>query len=363
MRNFIVLLLLPAVFYSCKFSSKEKKQESCMIKLNDTKQTVLTHEDVMEIKEWVALDSQDDAILGDISRIEAINGKYYLLDKVIQKCVLVFDEQGKFLRKIGKVGQGPGEYAQIVDFTVHKNTVTILSPQSTIYQYDLQGTFLQSKQISQSLLWNIAACNDKYLLSSAHRTYTEGENAFLLYAFDEAWNLKGKWLQVLPKQMPTLPLISATMQSARGKLFYCDVFTNAVYQFDSKNNKVSTAYALSFLAPVPQHVYADVMSFMQRQREYDFLHEAVINEKYALFCHAHQGDYNLAVADSEGNLLKNGRFQGRFPKTFHGQGEELVSTVSANEYLTYWKEQPIVQCKDSIAEEDNFLLLKWTVKQ
>ena len=51
------------------------------------------------------------------------------------------------------------------------------------------------------------------------------------------------------------------------------------------------------LKVIMENIFANVMDFMGKQREYDFINEAVINEKNILICYVRQGNYNLAIID------------------------------------------------------------------
>jgi hypothetical protein len=199
-------------------------------------------------------------------------------------------------------------------------------------------------------------------MSSNHHTYTEGENAYLLYAFDSDFNFKGKWMQVLSERMPTLPLLSSALQIVGNEVYYCDVFTNSIYSYMCDTDSVAGKYDILFPAPVPENIFANVMDFMGKQREYDFINEAVINEKNILICYVRQGNYNLAIIDFDGTILKNGRYSGHFPKVFHGSDKELLSPVSADEYLSYWEKLPVIHYNGIVSPESNFMILKWIMK-
>lgn len=334
------------------------------LRLEDSSAKVLTQADVMNVIDWIALDTSEMAILGDISKIETYENTYYVLDKVIRKSIFVFDEQGKFLRRIGRIGQGPGEYIHIYDFAIDrkKGHIAILTDASTVYLYDLQGNFITSKQVDKSLLWNITSMDHGYLLSSNHQTYVEGENAYLLYAFDSDLNTIGKWVHVLPFQMPTMPLMSSSLQSVDGNAYYCDVFVNGIYQYDNKADSVMKVYDVQFTYPLPDEIKVDLMTFMSKQRDYDYLYEMAVAEKGKIMLHyICRGEFNFAVV-SDGVILQQGHYQGRFPKVFHGSDGEFVSPISVEEYIEYWKEQEMKLYTDSVGIEDNFLLLRWKLK-
>lgn len=360
--NIFVLLVLILSYTSCNKSGNESKL--CTVKLDDVEDKTLTYSDIIEVQEWIALDSLNECIIGDVAKIEEFNNEFYILDKTIRKCVLVYDEHGKYLRRIGRIGQGPGEYAEINDFAVNRKAgcVAILSGLSKVYVYSLEGEFRTSKQVSESMLWNITDSDCGYIMSSNNQTYTEGDNAYLLYAFDDDLNFKGKWIRVLSDRMPTLPLLSSALQTVEGEVYYCDVFTNSIYAYNCHADSVAKNYDIHFSAPVPGTVFANVMEFMQKQRDYDFIVEAVVGEDNTLLCYACGGNYNLAVIDANGVVLRNGRYIGRFPKVFRGSDKAYLSPVSADEYLSHWKDLPIKHYNGAISPESNFMILKWTMK-
>lgn len=63
------------------------------------------------------LDTISNALIGEITKMAVCNEKIIIFDQLIRKQVLVFDKTGHFLYPIGQVGQAPGEYTEITDFT------------------------------------------------------------------------------------------------------------------------------------------------------------------------------------------------------------------------------------------------------
>lgn len=123
MKHISIIFLLILLF-SCTSRDKSNNEGiTYTIKLADNQKTDLKYSDIIDVQKWIALDTLNECIIGDVAKIEDFNKEYYVLDKTIQKCVLVFDEHGKYLRRIGKCGQGPGEYVQIYDFTINKRLV------------------------------------------------------------------------------------------------------------------------------------------------------------------------------------------------------------------------------------------------
>ena len=85
-------------------------QEGVVLDLTETGTDTLGFCDVFDVVGVVPLETTDECLLGYVSKVEVVDGNYYVLDGQ-RKAVFVFDGQGTFLRRIGIVGHGHGEYA------------------------------------------------------------------------------------------------------------------------------------------------------------------------------------------------------------------------------------------------------------
>jgi len=98
--------------------------------------------DIFEKIEIIPLETTDSSLLGDIYGIAFYNNHYYIGDSR-GNYLFCFDEKGKFVRKIGKVGQGPEEYITAsLTINSYKDVVEALNPMGVLYVYDLSGKFV-----------------------------------------------------------------------------------------------------------------------------------------------------------------------------------------------------------------------------
>jgi hypothetical protein len=73
--------------------------------------------DVFDSVTLIPLETVDESLIGDVSKITMTDSSIYVLDQQSQS-VLKFNRQGKFLCKINRVGVGPNEYMELEDFTL-----------------------------------------------------------------------------------------------------------------------------------------------------------------------------------------------------------------------------------------------------
>jgi hypothetical protein len=89
------------------------------------------------------LETTDESIFYEIDKILIHDDVYYLLDKK-QSAILTFNKNGKYLKKLMKIGLGPGEYVSLDDFFIIDSLIyTLSSDIRKILVYDINFTFIQ----------------------------------------------------------------------------------------------------------------------------------------------------------------------------------------------------------------------------
>ena len=140
-------------FFSCKELHKESSlpletAESKMLELDiDLDKNTLPFDSLMDFVSFVKLETTEDNLIGGISQILFVNNKIIVVDFDVSKTITVYDESGKYLNNIGKLGQGPGEYAYLghVFLTPDRSTVVVVDMGSGNLKYfGLEGNFIKS---------------------------------------------------------------------------------------------------------------------------------------------------------------------------------------------------------------------------
>ena len=96
---------------------------------------------------YVILELTDESIVGNIDKLVIFEDRIYILDKLTSS-VFIFDMDGKYLSKISKIGNGPGEYSRLHFFDIEPESRQIVLTDLTTYwnmRYDLDGNFISRK--------------------------------------------------------------------------------------------------------------------------------------------------------------------------------------------------------------------------
>ena len=90
----------------------------------------------------VPLEVTDESLLGEIYHLQITENDIWV-HHYKDKCICRFSRSGKFLNKVGKIGQGPGEFIQLSDFFIDEKhrEIYIVSASRGIFVYDFDGNF------------------------------------------------------------------------------------------------------------------------------------------------------------------------------------------------------------------------------
>jgi len=159
--------------------------------------------------------------------IEFINNSIFL--SVKDAGILVFNKEGKALRKIGGVGRGPGEYVYNFDFTIDEKTETVYIKDTgnIIKVYSKTGKFLRNFSLKE---YGDYINSIKFLTSKLFAFFSiENENAeYKWIAVDSLGNL-------IKKEKRKIPAFTTNFGGANGayifqnKISYWNSFIDTVF--------------------------------------------------------------------------------------------------------------------------------------
>lgn len=171
MKHMSLLLIGVFVLLGC---SSNKKQEPIsrsgvpVINLSEDVSTVpsLLLSEAAEKLEIVPLEMTDESVLSDITEMQVTDHNIWI-DHGREFYIYRFSRTGKFLNRIGSIGQGLGEYVNYLTFLVDedKKEVYIFSTNNGVLVYDFEGGF--KKQISdfQTMVGMFSSIYKQYILN------------------------------------------------------------------------------------------------------------------------------------------------------------------------------------------------------
>lgn len=107
----------------------------------ENKKEVQISEIAKSIK-YVPLETLPGSLLGDIRKIVLSDSSFFISDS---RKLLKFSIDGSFIKQIGSLGRGPGEYSGIADFEIeeHSAFIFITDPnKKSILKYAIDGSFI-----------------------------------------------------------------------------------------------------------------------------------------------------------------------------------------------------------------------------
>ena len=269
-----ILLLLIITLLGC---SSNKKQEPIsksgvpVINLSEDVSTVpsLLLSEAAEKLEIVPLEMTDESVLSDITEMQVTDHNIWI-DHGREFYIYRFSRTGKFLNKIGSIGQGPGEYTTYSTFLVDedKKEVYIIANTNGVLAYDFEGNFKRKIVDIQMILQLFSSPYDQYILNNQTFFATQNFGLYRPIDKDSLWSFVslgddfqkkkffknpayvGKEEQIIANRANMDRMVNYWMEyltsmdtyNAQLTLKYPD--TDTIYCYDDATNQLLPQYAI-----------------------------------------------------------------------------------------------------------------------
>ena len=189
-----ILLLLIITLLGCSSNMKQEpisKSGIPVINLSEDVSTVpsLLLSESAEKLEIVSLEMTDQSMLGEIRRIQVTDHNIWI-DHGREFYIYRFSRTGKFLNRIGSIGQGPGEYTTYSTFLVDedKKEVYIIANTNGVLAYDFEGNFKRKIVDIQTILQLFSSVYDQYILNNQKFFATQNFALYRPIDKDSLWS-------------------------------------------------------------------------------------------------------------------------------------------------------------------------------
>jgi len=236
-----------------EYSEVLRNKNLILIDLDTMKKEIGKYSSFYSRVKYVPLETTDESQIGKIEHIEIFNDTLLIFDSESAKAIFVFDQGGKFIRKIGKTGRGPGEWVQPVSFSVDKKNRELMILDGSlqkVFRYSISGKFLSQISLSGNEIRShcIECYNDKIFLDAKLVSQSKSYPGYLLREIDTKGQTINKWFDTRYNkgwnqgENPWYLNGSGTLYSSPTGIKYVDLFMDTIFSINS--NGISPFIAL-----------------------------------------------------------------------------------------------------------------------
>lgn len=245
-------LLLLTLSISC---SKNEQQGGVSIDLLNGVNDSLGYSLFVDSIENLKLDATDSCLIGRIKDMAISRERLFLFDEQ-QQTIWIFNREGRYLNKISKKGDGPGEYARISQFEYDdkNNQIIVLSPWKKVLMfYSPEGEYKRTVELPMRINDFKVCAQGGFILSNSG---LDEPTAGIYYVNDS-----GKEIKCLVKRKSN-HLVYTTSNwelCSYGDIicFMAPNFDNTVYHFENQSLSVEFPFSVK---PDLKHDYKETVS-------------------------------------------------------------------------------------------------------
>ena len=147
MKKIISIGLCLLLFCSCV---DKKPSDGCPVLRVSLERQEVSMKDLFSRLEVIPLETNDSCLLVFPDKVLCANGRYEVFDHK-RFALFLFDEEGQFVRQVGRRGEGVGEYREVYDVAHDSRNghICLLSPFWEMFVYDAEGRFLERLQLPE----------------------------------------------------------------------------------------------------------------------------------------------------------------------------------------------------------------------
>jgi len=148
------LLFILLYFLSCN-SNKSNTESKILtdqikkIEIPLSYDNVIQSDSIFESIEIIPLETKEECLITNAQKILVVENKRIFIQD-FNKCLMIFDINGKFISKVGRNGHGPDEYLQFAGFDLDSIGNIYILDYHKILKYNSNGIFQSSQLIKLS---------------------------------------------------------------------------------------------------------------------------------------------------------------------------------------------------------------------
>mgnify|MGYP006430069777 CR=1 FL=1 len=165
---FLFVLILIVLQACSQFSQKQPivdaKGDVARFLLRPNQSININANEQLKNIEVVPLEGTPKSFVGAIEEVyqDSTTGRWYILDSKKNSAIIIFEQDGKFVKRIHNIGNGPGEYQQINDFELSDGKwIEVLDGRGQkLIKFDLETDTLISEKKVPFYAWEYSYLED-----------------------------------------------------------------------------------------------------------------------------------------------------------------------------------------------------------
>jgi 6-bladed beta-propeller len=253
MRKYVlfkIYIIIFIILVSCKQHETQYKKylETIDLKMALTNRKEILLSQIASKIEYIPLETNEDCFIAEVTQLFTYKDKVIIYDQSQQK-VLLFNNNGKFINRIGKQGRGPGEYIETMRVNFNEFDSTIVIKDNCYNFYNLNGKFLRRKLV-YPLMGQIAFLENHIVLSFGRPEFVYNDG-FQIAICDNDFKLQNQFIN-----RNNEGITKANAGKIRGNMmnclqFCCDTLSFWEYKYDTifripDTNTCFPRYALKY---------------------------------------------------------------------------------------------------------------------
>ena len=191
------------------------------------------------------LKNPNDVILS-VSRIIENDQGIFILDRTAKR-IMLFDDNGLFVRDFGNIGGGPGEYETIYDFFIIDELLYLFSPSNlSLFSYEIKTGKFVSKSPLQAFAQRIVPISKTEILLYVANNPTDTN--FNVYRYDLNGNKLGEYFPFDPQKSTSIVMYTGFLIDGVDGVYYCDPYGYQIFKYNPESKEFDIVYELGFVS-------------------------------------------------------------------------------------------------------------------
>lgn len=189
---------------------------------------------------YVPLETKPTCFIGQINKVLSDTGSFFIHDKD-NNSIIRFNEKGKFLNRIGAIGDGPGEFKEAYDVSLKKGKreVSVLDLRGRkLINYDYDGAHINS--LPMKFLFNQLVYIGDTIVCNIYKSYNAAMPSIYGYKVVKINQNFDVLSKALPYQVNNTNSFTtkSPLRKFGNSVFFNDPYRNKIYKITPRNTYV-----------------------------------------------------------------------------------------------------------------------------